>query len=454
MKRSLIHLILALAAFIFVGNVSAETMKVSVNVVSTPLFKDGPKELQSSTFETPTIIGSDISFSGQATSPESSDYYFIVCKSKEVKSYVNGMPVCPGGEWCLSPLTPSGNEANCSHNTINDTDGPRDWFGYACSLLTGTCSEPSQGTGASGSPFYLKTNTAEVLGVQDTKDVSYNIGGIPNDLDVKNIRLESINNRIYLDINLINTSNEVKLIDKVELTTTRLDGKKEFSQSLQTSQELQSSKEVKLGYDFQSNLKPGQYIGFVDLYSQGKIIARSKNTLTVDNIPTAEVLGTSTINLDNFLFIIILFFALLSFIGIVIILKIGTLEKFRISISLLDLVAIATLVSACGFGLFSGYTLIKFYDNSNFSLTSYIKNKVGKSSVKGIESSQSNPEDLIRYTYKDGGLVLYVKPDDESGVIGTLKENTSLRIIDRASGWYRVIYGNDQDGWVKIKDVQ
>ena len=200
----------------------------------------------------------------------------------------------------------------------------------------------------------VEAGSPSVLAASDSAS---GIGGY--ELDIKNAQIgDSLQGEIIpAQLTLTNTSEEDKQIDRVELIVTRLDGTTELSESIKTNEALQPAKETTLDYSFPGGLDPGKYIGTVEVYSQDTLLGRTKTMLNV--LPkTSEVLGVSTANFDYIPPIIAAIFAGVSILGFVILLKKRSLLQSK-SLSLFDVIGIAVAVSAIGFGLFIGYTLVQ-----------------------------------------------------------------------------------------------
>lgn len=121
---------------------------------SAPAFTVPPFEDPSSTSASPTNTGNNVTFKATATDADADDYYLAICKTDAVSANSQSAPTCTGGEWCVSNLTSSGNQANCSYPVTGSENETEGWYAFVCDYALGSlCSTSSQGTGDSGSPF-------------------------------------------------------------------------------------------------------------------------------------------------------------------------------------------------------------------------------------------------------------------------------------------------------------
>ncbi len=110
------------------------------------------------TANNPTNVGSNVTFKATATDTNGDNYYLAICKSAAVTPGTGGgAPTCDGGEWCISSSTSSGSEASCTYTALAGDNESNAWHAYACDAASSSqeCSSVSQGTGNSGSPFYV-----------------------------------------------------------------------------------------------------------------------------------------------------------------------------------------------------------------------------------------------------------------------------------------------------------
>jgi len=143
------------------GFVMADSVSTSVTVGnSAPSFDTGPAESTASTSSDPTNQGSDVTFTATGSDDNAEDYYLIVCTTDAVTATNGDAPTCDVGTWCTSTATTTDTQASCSHTTTSD-DGGADkteaWYAFVCdgNSSAASCSSSSQGTGDTGSPFYV-----------------------------------------------------------------------------------------------------------------------------------------------------------------------------------------------------------------------------------------------------------------------------------------------------------
>ncbi|RLC36232.1 hypothetical protein DRH27_05535 [Candidatus Falkowbacteria bacterium] len=122
----------------------------------------------------PTDYGSLVDFTATAVDGENDNYYLAICKTSGIASGNDGPPECSGGEWCISDLASSTEEASCSYSAATSSELLA-WYGYVCDKYPGfavaKCSAYSQGssTPEDHSPFAV--NHQPVLaGVSTTDD--------------------------------------------------------------------------------------------------------------------------------------------------------------------------------------------------------------------------------------------------------------------------------------------
>lgn len=153
------YIILVTLFFLFIiwptKKVFAESVTTSVIVGnSAPSFSVAPHEVTASTATSPSNVGTTITFAATGTDGNADNYYLAICKTNEISANNQNVPTCIGGNWCISSSTTSGSEAVCDYTTINDNSESNNWFAFVCDYSSSsTCSEYSQGSGDSGSPF-------------------------------------------------------------------------------------------------------------------------------------------------------------------------------------------------------------------------------------------------------------------------------------------------------------
>lgn len=125
-----------------------------------PAFSIAPAEATASYSTSPTSIGSSITFQATATDAINS-YYLIICSTNSVTPGASGAaPTCGATKYCNSSATTSGSQASCSYTTVSGDAWSNAWYGFVCdNHSTDTkCSAANQGSGNSGSPFYVNHN--------------------------------------------------------------------------------------------------------------------------------------------------------------------------------------------------------------------------------------------------------------------------------------------------------
>ena len=112
-----------------------------------------------------TPEGENINFAVTAQDPENDPYYFIICRTSDIPIYIDGKPECSGiveNKYCSSQLMGSGIEASCSYDTKQEPADQSIWYAFVCDQTTedqegaGLCSGVLQGSGETGSPFYVQ----------------------------------------------------------------------------------------------------------------------------------------------------------------------------------------------------------------------------------------------------------------------------------------------------------
>ncbi len=138
-----------------------ETIPTSVVVGnSPPTFTSGPAEATASTNTSPTSIGTTITFNATATEPNGESYYFIVCSTNSVVASTTGAaPTCATGAttYCKGTISAqaSGVPATCTYDTVSGNAWKNEWYAFVCDNNTNSACSMSQGSGGTGSPFYV-----------------------------------------------------------------------------------------------------------------------------------------------------------------------------------------------------------------------------------------------------------------------------------------------------------
>ena len=127
---------------------------------SPPTFFGAPQETVASYSTSPTAIGASLTFRARAIDANAS-YYLIVCSTNSVTAGSGGTyPSCGATTYCTSSATASNSYATCSYTTSSGDAWSNAWYAFVCdsNVDQATCSSASQGSGNSGSPFYVNHN--------------------------------------------------------------------------------------------------------------------------------------------------------------------------------------------------------------------------------------------------------------------------------------------------------
>lgn len=120
-----------------------------------------PIENPASYFDSPTNIGSNVTFQSVATDPNNFSYYLLLCKTGGTPTPGNNAPPScngvPGNQLCVSTMTASGALSSCNHSTTGETSiESQVWYAFICDHnSSSTCSAAFQGSGSSGSPYWV-----------------------------------------------------------------------------------------------------------------------------------------------------------------------------------------------------------------------------------------------------------------------------------------------------------
>lgn len=161
-----------------ITNVSADNVGSSVTVSNAaPAFTVNPAESTESTTTTPTNAGSGVTFTATADDANNDAYYLILCSTDAVTAGggTGDAPACNGGtEWCVSTSTTDETQASCTYTTLTGDSETNNWFGFVCDATS--CSSSSQGSGNSGSPFYVNHRPSfSAVGDDDPTDPGNNV---------------------------------------------------------------------------------------------------------------------------------------------------------------------------------------------------------------------------------------------------------------------------------------
>ncbi len=106
----------------------------------------------------PTNVGSDVTFQATGDDPNGDDYYLIVCSSDSVSAGTGGgAPSCGDTTYCTSSSTTDETQASCSYTTQAGDSESNAWYAFVCDAASSdqACSSTNQGSGNSGTPFYV-----------------------------------------------------------------------------------------------------------------------------------------------------------------------------------------------------------------------------------------------------------------------------------------------------------
>lgn len=124
-----------------------------------PSFTSGPAEATASTSTAPTSIGGTVQFNATATDPNSEGYYLIICSTNSVTAGSGGAsPTCGARTYCKNTSAiSSGTATSCSYTAVDTDPWSNAWYAFVCdnNSTVAACSAYSQGSGDSGSPFFV-----------------------------------------------------------------------------------------------------------------------------------------------------------------------------------------------------------------------------------------------------------------------------------------------------------
>ncbi len=159
---------------------SADTASSTVTVKNAaPAFTVNPAESPVSSSTSPVNVGGTLSFTATADDPENNSYYLTVCSTNSATPGAGGgQPTCGGVQFCVSPLTGDTAQATCSYSNVADPGAEsRAWYAFVCDNHGSepACSSANQGSGDSGTPFYI--NHAPAFTVLTTTSDNKDPGG-------------------------------------------------------------------------------------------------------------------------------------------------------------------------------------------------------------------------------------------------------------------------------------
>ncbi len=123
---------------------------------SAPSLSGNVAENPASTSASPTDEDTNVTFEGTATDSNGDQYYLAICQGAGISGNAGAPPTCTSGNWCISGATDSGSQASCNYSAVAATES-NDWYAYVCDGDSSSpqCSGVNQGSGDSGSPFYI-----------------------------------------------------------------------------------------------------------------------------------------------------------------------------------------------------------------------------------------------------------------------------------------------------------
>jgi hypothetical protein len=165
-------LVLMIVVYAFSYSVGAASVSTQVTVSNTaPDITVAPAEDPISSPIAPTNVGNSVTFKATATDTNGDAYRFAVCKTNAITPGGASAPTCTDGNWCISASTTSGQQASCSYSVLSGDAEVNNWYGFVCDVISGgTCSVADQGTGDSGSPFYVNHNPSFTQMTASTAD--------------------------------------------------------------------------------------------------------------------------------------------------------------------------------------------------------------------------------------------------------------------------------------------
>lgn len=122
-----------------------------------PSFTSGPAEATASTADNPTAAGGTVTFNATATDSNGQSYYLIVCSVAGIDASTRNCTGTGAVQYCnTTTATASGTATSCTY-TATTTNFTNPWFAYVCDndATAPACSDAAQGSGDSGSPFYV-----------------------------------------------------------------------------------------------------------------------------------------------------------------------------------------------------------------------------------------------------------------------------------------------------------
>lgn len=161
---------------------NADTATSSVTVRNAPpSFVGFAAESPTSSSTSPVNVGGSIGFVGTSTDPEGNNVYLIVCSTGVVTAHNGGAPTCGATQYCISGSQVAGGQSSCNYSNVADPGAlveTVNWNAFFCDdhASEANCSAVNQGSGDSGSPFYV--NHAPTIVSASTTDNFKNPGAL------------------------------------------------------------------------------------------------------------------------------------------------------------------------------------------------------------------------------------------------------------------------------------
>jgi len=141
----------------------------TVNVVNAPpIFSASPAEQPASYGQESSqgglIAGEILTFRAIAIDELGEEYYLAICRSNNIIPGNDAAPNCDSVEetYCISSNTSSGTTSSCNYTVqLTDSESQYTWYAFVCDkIVNGSCSPVNQGTGNSGSPFFIRDSSS------------------------------------------------------------------------------------------------------------------------------------------------------------------------------------------------------------------------------------------------------------------------------------------------------
>jgi len=140
------------------SEVHAESATTSATVSNVVPALGATVEDPVSTGASPTDVGDAVTFKSTSNDPNGDNWYLAICTTNAVTAgTLGGAPTCNVGTWGISTTTVSGAEATASYTALVGAAQSNAWWAFACDAASSgqLCSASQQGTGDSGTPFFV-----------------------------------------------------------------------------------------------------------------------------------------------------------------------------------------------------------------------------------------------------------------------------------------------------------